>query len=196
MRLVDRVLRQHIITRRALAVLLVIMALVLMRFALIAPAHALMLSQGRWRTQAGQDLADAKGQASAEQTVRKQLSALPGAPVWNRFYPSGGADNPDAALRADVTGVMASAGTTVQSLAPLPTQEEGAISRHGLRLSASMTVDQLQRVVTDLRGQARYLRVERLTISAPIAQTPHTNPPVLVKMVVYGYSNTHRGGPG
>lgn len=195
MRLTDHILRQHAITRRALAVLLVFLTLVVARIAVIAPARALVLSQARWRTQARHRLAGDKGRASAEGTVREQLHALPGAPVWKRFYPSRGA-SPDTALRGDLMRLTTSAGVTGQSFATLPTDEEGALRRHGIQIGASMTIDQLERLATELHSQSRYLRVERLTISAPIVQTPHTNPALVVRMVVYGYSIAHQGGSG
>lgn len=195
MSLSDRILRQHAIMRRALAVLLVFLMLLVVWIAVIVPARALALSQTRWRIQARHHLAGDKGRASAESALREQLRALPGAPVWSRFYPSRGA-SADTALRTDLMRLTASAGVTVQSLATLPTEEDGALRRHGMRIDASMTIGQLEHLATELHTHARYLRVERLTISAPIVQAPHTNPTLVVRMVVYGYSVMHQGSSG
>ncbi|MGA7538945.1 MAG: GspMb/PilO family protein [Steroidobacteraceae bacterium] len=196
MSLADHILRQHVLMRRALAVLLLLLSMALARIAVIAPVHALVLSQAKWRTQARHQLSDDKGRASAEGTLREQLRTLPRASVWSRFYPSDGARNPDTALRSDLVNITTTASVTVQSLALLPTDEKGALRRHGMRIVASMTIDQLEHLVADLRRQSRYLRVGQLTISAPIVQPPHTNPLLLVQMVVYGYSIARHGSNG
>jgi hypothetical protein len=51
-----------------------------------------------------------------------------------------------------------------------------------------LSIDQLRTFLSAVRAHAKYLRVQRLTISAPLAQPANANPPLLVKLEICGYA--------
>jgi Tfp pilus assembly protein PilO len=160
--------------RRALALLLIPVAVALVWCLLVVPLRWVATSQGQWRAQVRAELARVRGHAQALAALREDVAKLPSQPVWQRFYAQNG-PSVGAALQQDLTTLGAAAGFSEQSITPLPTQARGQLTAYSVRLMASGTIDQLQAFVVGVRGHPRYLRLERLTITAPQVQAKEQN---------------------
>jgi hypothetical protein len=187
MTLADRIVAQPAPTRRALALLLA----ATMAAASIAAVHAIfsiVSSQESWRSTARKALAQDRGIAANDSQVRGALDSLSSAPTLKRFYaPSADTDGAQLVQR-DVVSLGTLVGAGIQSTAALPTVEDVQLRVHGVRLVASMSIDQLKDFIARIRAHANYLRVQELNISAPQVQTPDVNPPLTVTVTILGYS--------
>jgi hypothetical protein len=153
---------------------------------ILVPINELAGSQATWRSDTRGRLARERGELDARPALTGQARALPKAAVWQRFYGDG--EGADGRLRQDVATLVGGSGGTLESLSPLPARREGALVRHGVRLSASMNIEQLRALLAALRAHPRYLRIEHLSITSPTMQPPDTNPSLAVKAEVYGFS--------
>ncbi len=188
MSLAGRIVQQTPAARRTLAALLLLAAATLAWQAVILPIREVLTSQHRWRIQALSALAIARGRAAEVPTLQRRLKALPDAPIWQRFYPDGDSANVGTAIREDITRYAAVAGVTVRSIAPSPATEPLGLKRLGVRISATMTIQQLTSFLTQLRESPRYLRVDALKVVAPQIQSPNGNERLLVQLQIFGYA--------
>jgi hypothetical protein len=110
--------------------------------------------------------------------------------VWQRLYRV----EPDAdgalAVQRDVAALSAAAGLVIQTISSVPSQNEGALMKYGVRMSATGTSDQLETFALRLHDHAPYLRAERLSITSPQAQPREQNPVLNITMDIAGYSGT------
>ena len=188
MTVTDRIVAKTSPVRRAFAVLLVPIAVFVVWGLVFLPLRWIATSQDNWRADTRVELARARGQAQMLPVVQEKLTKLPSAPVWQRFYRiEGGADG-GAAIQQDVANLCTAAGLGNQSITPLPSQEEGTLMKYGVRLSASGTADQLTAFVARMREHPRYLRAERLNVTAPQAQANEQNPVLSWTLDISGYA--------
>ena len=193
MRAVEYVIAQRATARRAFAVVLLAIGVDLAWFGLVVPARTLALSQDAWREAARSDLARSRGAAAIESEVRERLRGLATAPIWQRLYDNKQANDADVALGQDVTRLANAAGLTLHSLTSVPAANEGLLRKHGVRLAASLSIDQLRQLIAALRAHPRYIRVERLSVAAPQVQPPDRNPVLEIKVDLCGYSRAAVG---
>ncbi len=174
--------------RRVLALSLLAGAALFLWVAILMPLGWLVRSQDDWRGAVRRDLARALGRATIEPALRKRLSALQTDPIWGRFYEVPQGQDTTALIQRDVVAVGTVSGVTVQAVTPIPVVEEAGLSGYGIRFTASLAADQLKKFMDGLRGNARYLRVERVTVMAPQIQRPDQNATLNVTMEVYGFT--------
>ena len=117
----------------------------------------------------------------------QQLTAMRSSPLWSRFYKTPDSVSATTALHADLSALLSGAQASVQSLTPIPSEEQSAFTRIGVRFGASMRMNDLQNLLTAMSAHSRYLHVERLVVTAPQMQVADQNPPLAVTMDVYGY---------
>jgi type II secretion system (T2SS) protein M len=196
MRLADRIMGRSLLARRGLALLLLPSgALVIWGF-LFLPLKWIATSQMSWREATRVELARARGHAELLQRLRQELQRVPSEPVWQRLYRfEPGADGA-LAVQRDVAGLSAAAGLVIQTIVSVPSQDEGALMKHGVRLSATGTSDQLETFATQLHEHAPYLRAERLRVTSPQMQQREQNPVLNITMDIAGYSGTEPVGAG
>ena len=184
----DRIMSRSLLARRTLALLLLPLAAIAVWGLLFLPLKWVTTSQGAWRDTVRVELARERGRAHALPALRQQLERLPAEPVWQRFYRvEGGADG-GAAVQQDVGTLCAAAGLENQTITPLPSEEEGPLMKYSVRLSASGTSDRLEMFAAKLRQHPRYLRTDRLSITAPQVQQREQNPVLTLTMDIAGYS--------
>lgn len=174
--------------RRVLAVSLLMVGVALIWGAVIEPLGWILVSQSQWRTDVRRELARARGRADSEPALRQRLEALPAARVWGKFFAVPKGQDVGALVQRDVMAVGATAGVVVQAVTSIPRVEEAGLAGYGVRFTVSMTADQVRKFMDALRGNAHYLRVERLGVTAPQLQQPDQNASLTVTMEVYGYT--------
>jgi Tfp pilus assembly protein PilO len=194
MTVADRIQAHRPAVRSALAIVLIPVAAVVAWLLVFEPIHWVVTSQAQWREATSTELARARGHARVLEVVQKQVEELPSAAIWQRFYPAATAGAVSSAVQKDVAELSAAAGLENPSIVALPSETAGAIDRQLVRLSANGTADRLEAFLTRLRQQPRYLRVDRLTVSAPQAQGADQNPILIVTMDIAGYTHQSERG--
>lgn len=195
----DRLTALPIGSRRSVALLMLAAALLAAWWLIVMPLHWLITSQEAWRTDVRTELARSRGEADLLPALRQRLTALPDDPIWNRFYGAAAGEEVDSLVRQDVTQICSDSQVRVGSLVRLPSHVEGSLVAYGVRLTVSATPDRLRSFVDHLRASPRYLRVERLHISAPDTQQPGQNPLLTVSADIFGFMRSAepsaRGAP-
>jgi len=182
--------------RRVVALLVVPMLIVLACLAALLPIHQAWQAQQRWREETKQLLSEAEVAPTLRDALQRQIEAVRASQLRSKFYPSGGAMGTAAVLQGDIDSVMNSAQASSRTLAPIPVAEDALLLRHGVRVTASLRIDQLQDVFNRLAQHQRLLRVEQLSVVAPQMQQADENPPLAVSMDVYGYVLAADNGGG
>jgi hypothetical protein len=180
--------------RRLVAVGVAFAALILFVGLVVWPVYALYTNQLEWRATASKTIAEARGAEPAIASVVQQLDALPASAMWAKLYTVDKVGTGAALLQADVASLVSGARGAVQSLTPLAavssnnadTKNSGDMARIGVRVVASMTIDQLKDFMSAMAAHTRYLRIEHLSVFAPSAQSPAQNPMMTVTMEVVG----------
>jgi Tfp pilus assembly protein PilO len=188
MTLAEKIASRPLRLRRLLALLATLALVAMIWNLLLLPIAWVAASQERWRLEVSTHLARDKGHAALEADIRAQLAALPAASAWNHFYKIAPGEDAQARLQRDVTSLCAAAGAVVQAVVPLPAADEHGLVRTGIRITTTVTADQLKALVGLIRDHPQYLRVEQLSVSAPQIQTAQQNPSLLVTLEVFGYS--------
>jgi hypothetical protein len=196
MTVADRIMARSPGARSVLALLLVPVGALLAWALVVQPIHWVITSQSDWRESTTTELARARGHAQLLEAVRKQVDELPSAPLWQRFYVVGAGESISGAVHKDVTELCMTAGLNSQSITPLPSEKLGAMTRQPVRLVAMGTSDRLQAFLARLREHPRYLRVDRLNVSAPQLQGADQNPVLTVTMDIAGYAASMAATPG
>jgi hypothetical protein len=192
----DRILAQPRSTRRVLALVFIPMALALFWNAIVVPVRWVTTSQDEWRDETRTTLARARGHATSLDSLQKQVDALPAAPVWARFYGTGGAEGSGAAVQQDVATLCAAAGLENPAISALPAEKSGALTRFTIRVATTGSAERLKVFLAKLREQPHYLRVDRLNVSAPQAQSSDQNPVLTINMDIAGFAGELPAAPG
>ncbi len=192
MTLTERLMYCPPLLRRALAVLLVPAAALLGWMLVAEPLIWIAGSQGQWRGSVQDTLADDRGHEKVLADLKSRLDALPAAPVWQKFYEFAAGGDGSSLVQQDVTSLCSAIGVTTQSVVALRAQTEQGLMKHGVRLTATLTVDQLRSFAATLRNHQKYLRTERLTVDAPQVQSADQNPALTITLEVFGYSRAGR----
>jgi len=187
MSLAERCAKLPVASRRAVALVGVPLAIVLLLMTIWLPIGLLRQSQIDWRNEAIDTLSSTHQAPAVQAALDQQLAAMRSSPLWSRFYKTPDTVSATTALHADLSALLNAAQASVHSLTPIQSEEQGAFTRIGVRFGASMRMNDLQNVLAAMNAHSRYLRVERLVVTAPQMQVPEQNPPLAVTMDVYGY---------
>ncbi|HEY7641631.1 MAG TPA: type II secretion system protein GspM [Steroidobacteraceae bacterium] len=187
MSLAERCAKLPVASRRLVALLGVPLAIVLVVSTIWAPIGLMRQSQIDWRNEAIDTLSSTQRAPVLQATLDQQLAAMRSSPLWSRFYKTPDSVSATTALHSDLSALLSAAQASVQSLTPIPSEQTAALTRVGVRFGASLRMNDLQNLLTAMGSHARYLRVERLVVTAPQTQVPDENPPLAVTMDVYGY---------
>lgn len=187
MSLIEQINARPAVHRSGLALLILVVAMGLIWTVVVEPLIWLMGSQDEWRTDVRHELARARGRAASEPQLRKRLSALSAAPAWNRFYKPAGTEDVSSLVQRDVMSLAAGSGVTLQTVVAAPKVKEAGLEGYGIRFSASMDAERLKKFMDAIRANTRYLRVERLNVTAPQSQHPEQNSALTLTAEVFGY---------
>jgi hypothetical protein len=178
---------QPVFTRRLFAFLLLIVVVAVVWQAIVLPVGQLILSQDAWRSGAVRQLGYDRGIVATEAQAREQLQQLQAAPRWRSLFQDSPV-GPNDQLKTDVAQALSATGAATLHLTSLPAENVGGLCKYGLRVVATLDAGQLKNFLVALRTRAHYLRVEQISLTAPIMQTPNTNPPLQLKVDIFGYA--------
>jgi len=174
--------------QRTLALLVVPAALTTIWACVVWPLLHAWQGQVEWRQSVVQTLARQRGLARIESSLRTQLTTLPGLASWRRLYRMSAEGASVIALQSDVSNALVAAHARPQSFAPIAPTRTGPLTKAGLRVTASMTIDQLHEFLQQIEGLGHFVRIEHLTIVAPPIQPPRENPPLNVMLEAFGFA--------
>jgi hypothetical protein len=178
--------------RRIIALVLVPSSIAIVIYAVVLAAAALYDSQQDWRRHARSLFSRAGAATQMQARIDQDAAALKDSPLWSRFYISPTSGIGAVQLQSDVGSLLSRTQASTQSLAPIPSLPMNGFTRIGVRLSASMRIDQLKTFLATAAAHPRYLRVEQLSVIAPQGQVPAENSPLAVTMEVYGFELKER----
>lgn len=176
------------VKRRVLALLMLAGAIVFLWGTVLTPLGWIARSQDQWRRDVRRDLARERGKAALEPGLHQRLVILESDPIWGRFYEVPHGQDATAVIQRELVSTAAKAGVMIRTITPAPAVEENGLAGYGVRFSASLSADQLGRLVDALRTNAHYLRVERLTVTSPQLQRLDQNAALEVTMEVFGFT--------
>jgi hypothetical protein len=191
MTLMARIGARPPVQRRILAIGLLVATVGLVWGGVLAPLTWVVDSQDEWRDDVRHDLARAMGEASTEPELRRQVAAIPAEPIWAKFYETQNGQDASQLVQRDVLRAGAGSGVKIEGIVPLPKVEEVGLVGFGIRFTTTLSAGQLKQFIDALRANVGYLRVERLTITAPQVQRADENALLTVTMEVYGFSRFH-----
>jgi len=182
-------LARNIRTRRMIALGMIPLVGAFIWAALVWPVWYTWDSQQEWRTTSARSLARSRAIAASEAMTRDQVKSLPQSPLAAKFYVAGTNGAGANAFQADVRGMLGSVGAVAQTATPIATNKLGAISRLGLRVTTSMTIDQLKNFLARVDSHSRYMRIDQLDITAPSVQPRDQNPMLTVSMELAAFES-------
>lgn len=188
MSLIDHVSRLPPRAQRVLALLVVPAAFFAIWVSMLWPSLYALQAQVDWRATITHTLARQRGLAGIESAVRAQLDALPNLKSWQRLYRAGAEGSAVIALQSDVNGALSASHARPQSFAPIAVTQIGPLHKVGLRVTASMTIEQLREFLHQVEGLGHFVRIEHLVVVAPPLQTSQENPLLTVTLDVFGFA--------
>jgi len=187
MTLADRLQSKPRLVQRLVAVGLVPVVIVCVWVLVASPLKCVLTSQSSWRESVRSELARARGEAATLKMLTERTAAFPSAGIWQRLYGDGTQGSAGNAVQQDVTRLCSSAGMQPQSVALLPSEQDGPLVRYTVRLSMTGTADRFQAFLTQLRTSPRYLRVEKLAVTSPQSQRADENAPLTIAADIVGF---------
>jgi hypothetical protein len=193
MNVLDHLLRRSPRVQRTVALLVVPLALLLIWGIVIWPVWRVYQSQRTWRTDAASALARHRGLIDIEDEVRVQLNALPDSPGLQKLYRVQTPGAAVLALQSDISAALSAARTRAQTFTPLPPAQIGSLQQVGLRVVATMRIDQLSELLRQVDQLPHFLRFQQLLVNAPVEQLPDENPTLVVTLDIVGFAISGEG---
>jgi len=181
--------------RRVLALTVVPMLALASLGLLLEPIWYSFAAQRDWRAEVRKTFASAAHATQSQTSLQEQLGSLQASALWTKLYPAASDSSAGASLQADVSAVLRAQQVEPQMLTPLATSAEGQFKKIGTRFTCSARIDQVQKILAALATHSRYLRVERLKISAPQSQQANENAPLAIVLDVSGYQLIRGAAP-
>jgi len=188
MNAVARVAALPLVTRRAIALAVLAVMLVLAWSLVVWPVRVLLTSQTEWREDVTKQIARDRGMLKSATQIREAAAALDASTLRGWLYEGGGALAPADALQNDLRSALLASGVEPTNFKVLPATNAAGLRAQRVEFSTIVTIDQLQAFFVALDNQPHYVRIERMRLDAPDTQRNDENPPMTVLMEARGYS--------
>ena len=142
------------------------------------------------RIAAHQEIAQARSFARTAPTLAEAVKELESATIWSQLLTGDSRSAVEAALFTQVRSYF-SAGATIQNVEPLPPLTRDGLTRVGVRVHGSMTIDAVRQFIERVESAPQLLRLGALTITAPPVQStlgPAQNETLSLRAEVYGWT--------
>lgn len=125
--------------------------------------------------------------------LRNALDSVARSPRWTRFYNAPKAADATLQLETDLRALIAIPNQPTSMIAESPSPQ-GPLTRVSVKISLSVTIDQLSDLLGRLHQHQRLLKIENLTVQSPDHQPVDTNPPLMIQAQISGFMVTPVGG--
>ena len=122
-------------------------------------------------------------------TIQTTLDAAAKSPRWGRFYNVPKAADATLQLETDLRSLIAIPNQPTSMIAESPSPL-GSLTRVSVKISLSVTIDQLSDLLGRLHQHPRLLKIESLAVQSPESQIVDTNPPLAVQAEISGFMVT------
>jgi len=177
--------------RRTLALAGLTLVVLVVWGGVVTPFEWLISSQSAWREQARRSLAQERGWKNAAAPWGELERQVQAAPIWQKFLEVPAGATPGAAAQRHVEDLFR--GELPPVIEALATRHVDGLTAYPVRVTTSMTIDQLKDILLSSHTHGAYLRVERLQVTAPQAQLPQQNARLQVNLDLVAYAR--RGVP-
>jgi type II secretion system (T2SS) protein M len=178
--------------RRAAAIALLGFALILLWAGLINPVADHFHRSAFERKADLAALSRDRALLAQDAAIQSTMATLGQSPRWARFYDSQKPDKAVLQLQTELREIF-KAPNNPTSMTVQPTVQKGSLTRLAVKITLSMTIDQLTESLGRLQAHARMLQIENLTIQAPDFQMRDTNPTLSIQAEIIGFMVTPTG---
>lgn len=173
--------------RRSAAIGILVLMAALAWTLLIAPVAGLLTAQQDWREATHGKLARYRTLVDNKGAIESALSTLQANVSWQGLYQAPEPVAASTALLSEFRALLDPQKVSIQSIQPMEAESLGPITRVGVRVSLSLTIDQLRSLLERMQSHAHALRADNVIVTAPQAHSPDENPQLLVHMEVSGF---------
>ncbi len=177
-------------TRRLISVLALAGLVGLVLFAGVLPIVRDSATLDADRAAAYAEIARARSFARSAPSLAAAARELETAPLWSQLLVGESRTAVEAALFAQVRGFMDS-GATLHAVEPLPPLSRDGLTRVGVRVQSTLTIDAVRNFVERVESAPQLLRFGALTITAPPVQSslaPAQNEVLTLRAEIYGWT--------
>jgi hypothetical protein len=175
--------------RRVLALALLALTILIVWFIAVQPIVAAIVSSSDERQATLRRLSRDSTLVAQDAEVRAALSAVEQNPRWARFYDSQKTDRAVLQLETDLRALVTTPNNPT-SMIVQPATAQGRVTRLAVKVTLSMSIDQLAETLSRMQLNSRLLKIESLTIQAPDYQVVDTNPTLSIQAEIVGYMLT------
>jgi hypothetical protein len=157
------------------------------------PALDHLESQTEARRAALRDLGRDRALIAQAPALQTALTAVEQSARWSRLYEIQKPDQATLQIETDLRAIF-NAPNTLTAMTAEPAVAQGPLTRLGVRVSLSMSIEQWTAALEKLQQHPRLLQLESLTIQAPDYQSLDTNPTLTIQGEVVGFMATAKSG--
>jgi hypothetical protein len=176
------------IARRFIALGVLALVVALVWWLVLTPARALVSSQQHWREHTAMAIGEDRAMVKQAESLRAARKALDASPLPMRLFVSNASGNPELQLQEELRSALAQSGVQPTNFKVLPAETFQGLRAHRVEFASSLTIDQLRAFFIALDARPRFVRIERLRLSAPSNQRMDENPRLNALMEARGYS--------
>jgi hypothetical protein len=178
--------------RRVGAIALLGLAIILLWVGLIDPVADYFRRTAFERRTDLASLSRDRALLAQDPVIRSTLDRLAQSPRWARFYESQAPDKAVLQLETDLREIF-KAPNNPTSMTAQAVVQKGSLTRLAVKITLSMSIDQLTESLGRLQSHTQLLQIEELIIQAPDYQMRDTNPTLSIQAEVVGFMVTLAG---
>ncbi len=168
---------------RLLAIGLLVLVLGIVWLCLIAPIVSAVESRSAARELTLRKLSKERSLLQQESAIEAAITTVASSARWKNFYEADRAETAELQLESSLRSIFTDLGT-LDSMAAERPLAAGNTTRVSVRIAGSLTLDHLAEVLDRIQKQAQQIRVENLSIQAPLTQSDSANPALNIQALI------------
>lgn len=180
--------------RRSVALILLCCAVSFIWLAFVGPLFQFVRHHEEATEATLTSLSRDRAMIAQDAQIQAALTQLDNSTRWTRFYQS---DKPEQAvlqLETDIRGIF-QAPNNLTSMTAQPMEKKGPVTRLAVKVTLSITIDQLSEALGRLNSHARLLQIGNLAIQSPDFQPSDGNPTLSIQTEIMGFNLAPTGAP-
>lgn len=175
--------------RRALALTLTAWMIAILYLGVIRPVIGHFTDREDNRESALRSLARDRALLKQALDITHALQSVSESPRRSRFYEGHKPAQATLQLEGDVRALIALPNQPSSMIAE-PSLTQGPLTRLSVKITLSVSIDQLTGILVRLSQQSRFLKIESFTVQAPDYQAVDSNPILSVQAQIAGFMLT------
>jgi len=179
--------------QRILALALAALVIASLYFALLHPLITYLNERDEERAAALRLLGRNRALVQQAPQIRTALDSVARSSQWSRFFEAQKPTDATLQLETDLRTLITAPNQPTSMIAE-PPAAQGPLTRVSVKVTLSVTIDQLSDLLARCRQHPRFLKIENLVVQAPDAQVVDANPLLSVQAEISGFMVTPSGG--